>query len=60
MSKGMLSFLCWLVPTIVFYAICSFTQWNIEIDEWSTACRAVFAILSFASAVYGFFVYTDE
>lgn len=55
MSKGFFFFLVWLIPTIVLYAICAFTQWNIEIDEWSVMCRAVFGIGTVAIAVYSIY-----
>lgn len=33
-----------LIAMAVLFAICAFTQFNIEVDEWSSTCRAVMAV----------------
>lgn len=53
-------FLMWLISAGALYAICAFTQWNIEIDEWSVTCRAAFGIGTVAIAAYSFYCFEND
>lgn len=46
-----------LIATIILYAICAFTQFNIEVDEWSSTCRAVMAVSTLLIAIWVILIY---
>ena len=41
-TKGFL--FVWGIAVTILFAICAFSQFTIEVDEWSTLCRAAFGI----------------
>jgi hypothetical protein len=41
-NKGRLGL--WVILSVLLYLLCAFTQFNMDISEWSSICRAIFAI----------------
>jgi hypothetical protein len=57
MSDGTYKFIVWLVITLIIYGICAFTQWTLDITEWSTICRAIMAI---GAVGIGYWIIVDD
>lgn len=47
------------VLTAVLYAICAFSQLNVDFTQWSTVCRAILGIGEVAIIIYLIFVFAD-
>ncbi|OOQ61350.1 hypothetical protein BC343_20430 [Mucilaginibacter pedocola] len=57
LKEGLVAF---SVLTTILYVICAFVQLTIDVTDWSSTCRAVFAIGIVVIIIYLLFIFNPD